>query len=564
MDTRLKHGTSASQKTKSNVKRWFAGGVLLTWVASILACSQGYVSGVELTQTAAANPSPVTASIPTHTRVPSEIPTRAPAVLPDPTDTKIPSDATTIVEAVPEDTPTLRFTPTHTRTSTPGPSPTARPPILYYAQAGDTLVSLSVHFGVTDGDITSPDPIATDGYIRPNQLLIIPDRLDLESTDPKDTVIPDSEVVDSPTAVNFDINTFVNEAGGYLSHYREYMSTGWNSGADVIKRVAVENSINPRLLLALVEYQSHWVYGQPESLAETDYPIGFIDLSKKDLYKQLSWAVEQLSIGYYGWQSGLLTQIEFANGSTVRLYPKANAGTVAVAYLFSRLYNSKEWANLLHSKDLGFPALYQKMYGNPWLRAQSVEPLFPADFSQPKLELPYPVGENWSFSGGPHPAWGPNGALAAVDFAPPSIASGCTESNEWVTASATGLVVRTGTGIVVVDLDGDGKEETGWVLLYLHIATKDRVQVGTWLSLNDRIGHPSCEGGLATGTHVHMARKYNGQWMLADGPIPMVLSGWRVHAGDAIYVGSMTRAGQKIVACTCGSFESRVMRFPDK
>ena len=455
--------------------------------------------------------------------------------------------------------PTRTITPT----ATAGPSPTPRPPILYYVQAGDTLPSLAIHFGVEVSDITSPDLLSDQGYLRPNQLLLIPDRLDIEATDPKEILIPDSEVVNSPSAVNFDINAFVNEAGGYMSKYREYMSTGWNSGADVVKRVAIENSINPRLLLAIVEYQSHWIYGQPANLAETDYPAGLVDINRKDLYKQLSWAVEQLSIGYYGWESGLVTVLEFNNGVSVRLWPKANAGTAAVAYLFSKLYNSHEWANTLNSKDMGFTALYQKMYGNPWLRAQTVEPLFPPDFTQPDLQLPYAVGESWSFSGGPHPAWGPHGALAAVDFAPPSVASGCIQSDAWVTASASGLVVRTGTGLVVLDLDGDGREETGWVLLYLHVAARERVKVGTWINQDDQLGHPSCEGGQATGTHVHIARKYNGQWMLADGPIPMVLSGWRVHAGNAEYIGSMTRGDAEVVACTCGSYESRVIRYKE-
>ncbi len=74
-----------------------------------------------------------------------------------------------------------------------------------------------------------------------------------------------------------------------------------------------------------------------------------------------------------------------------------------------------------------------------------------------------------------------------------------------------------------MDLDGDGNEETGWVIVYLHIATEGRVPVGTWLAQGDKIGHPSCEGGKSTGSHLHIVRKYNGEWVPADGP-PMPLS----------------------------------------
>jgi murein DD-endopeptidase MepM/ murein hydrolase activator NlpD len=197
------------------------------------------------------------------------------------------------------------------------------------------------------------------------------------------------------------------------------------------------------------------------------------------------------------------------------------------------------------------------------VRAQSVEPLYPPALTQPELILPFEMNRSWSFSGGPHGAWEHDGSYAALDFAPASSESGCQESSAWATASASGLVVRSGNGVVVLDLDGDGKEQTGWVLLYLHVSSDKRVPVGTWVDVGDRLGHPSCEGGMATGTHVHIARKYNGEWMAADGPIPFNLSGWEAHAGDAAYKGTLSRNGTTIEACTCGSAETVIRRTTD-
>jgi hypothetical protein len=94
----------------------------------------------------------------------------------------------------------------------------------------------------------------------------------------------------------------------------------------------------------------------------------------------------------------------------------------------------------------------------------------------------------------------------------------------------------------------------------LHIAAKDRVPLGTLLSVNDRIGHPSCEGGIATGTHVHMARKFNGEWMLAGGAVPFNLSGWIAHASDKPYIGILTKDDKVVTANTYGSFETQVKR----
>jgi hypothetical protein len=441
-------------------------------------------------------------------------------------------------------------------------SPTTTPinsgPLLYYTQAGDTLPVLAVRFGVQPEEITSPDLIPETSFINPNQLLIIPNRLS-NTTSPLH-LLPDSELVYSPSAMDFDANSFIEEAGGYLSEYHEYLgSTGESKGAQVLEMVALDNSINPRLLIALLEYQSSWVYGQPENFAKRDYPMGYIEFSQKDLLRQLKWAVNQLSIGYYDWREGRLTEIHFSDGAVARLSPELNAGTAALQYFFAQLYDSQGWIQVL-DPDNGFPALYAEMFGNPWLRAQTVEPLFPPDLTQPELALPFLIGPIWSYTGGPHGAWERDGSWAAVDFAPASTQSGCVESTSLVTASAPGLVVRSDRNIVVLDLDGDGNEQTGWAIIYLHIANKNRIPAGTWVETGDFLGYPSCEGGRATGTHTHIARKFNGEWMTADGPIPFVLSGWRVHAGLQPYKGTLTRGDQVVVASQVGAFTSRISR----
>ena len=488
----------------------------------------------------------------TQTAAPTKFPFDPPT--PEPTLNPIP-----ITQS--EGEPTLEPTPTQ---APDAPLPvTDNPPILYYTQAGDTLPVVAVRFGVDPAEITSPNPIPETSLISPNQLLIIPDRF--INTTPAEKILPDSEIVFGPSAMDFDINTFINEAGGYLSTYRDYLgSTGWTSGADIVWRVGLENSINPRLLLALLEYQSGWVYGQPTDLLHTDYPMGKVDISRKQLYLQLAWAVNELSTGYYGWREGLLTNIEFPDGvSTPRLAPELNAGSVALQYYLSKVYDTTGWIQSLDPKN-GLPGLYERMFGSPWARAQEVEPLIPAGMTQPRMILPFFIGQMWSYTGGPHGAWEKEGARAALDFAPASSIQGCSETWDWALAMAPGLVVRSGNGVVVIDLDGDGHEQTGWAVLYLHIATKDRIELGTWVETGDMIGHPSCEGGHATGRHIHIARKYNGEWIPADGPLPFVLSGWTVHAGSAPYLGTITRNGETVTASVFGSFESRIIRDRDE
>ena len=431
-------------------------------------------------------------------------------------------------------------------------------PILYYTQSGDVLPVIAARFGVDPSEIMSPEPLLEKSLLPPNQLLVIPHRLANTTSNLK--VLPDSEVVFSPSAIDFDIDAFVQSAGGYLSEYKAWLgSTQWTSGAQIIKRVAIENSINPRLLLALLEYQSGWVYGHPSNLALLDYPMGKIDLQKKGLYSQLTWAVNHLSTGYYGWREGLITEIKFTDGVTARLAPDQNAGTIALQYYLAQFFDTQQWIQAMDPEN-GLPALYEQMYGNPWIRALAVEPLYPPDLTQPDFILPFFAGQLWAYTGGPHGAWEKSGSRAALDFSPGRMKSGCVDSDAWVLAMAPGQVVRSENGVVLIDLDGDGYEQTGWAILYLHIATKGRIPIGTWVETGDLLGHPSCEGGVSTGTHVHIARKFNGEWIPASGPLPFILDGWVAFAGQNPYEGTLVKGDEIVYASIYGSGESRIIR----
>jgi hypothetical protein len=112
----------------------------------------------------------------------------------------------------------------------------------------------------------------------------------------------------------------------------------------------------------------------------------------------------------------------------------------------------------------------------------------------------------------------------------------------------------------MIDLDRDGDERTGWNVFYLHIATDGRVPLGTIVKQGDRIGRPSCEGGSATGTHIHLARKYNGEWMPAEGIgngiLAFNLEGWVARNGSQPYLGTMVRNALVVTACTCSNAKS--------
>lgn len=374
-------------------------------------------------------------------------------------------------------------------------------------------------------------------------------------------LIPDSEVVFSASAADFDTTAYLDQAGGFLGTYRQYlMITAWTDAPAVIDMVAIENTINPRLLVALLEYQCGCVLGMTDlDPDEFTSAMGARQALRQDLYGQLIWTIHELSDGYYGWKDGTLTEISFSDGTIMRPESDLNAGSFALMYLFSLLYEGEAWEQAINPKD-GFPALYEQMFGNSWERATLVEPLIPANTTQPELTLPFEPGVKWAYTGGPHKSYENNGPRAALDFAPPSDAKGCLPSREWVTAMADGLIVRSDMGIVVQDLDGDGNEHTGWNLVYVHVGSDERVPVGTYLNSGEPVGHPSCEGGRATGTHVHIIRKLNGEWIPADGPLPFVMDGWTAHAGEENYLGTLTRGDEIIISSIVSTGTSHIIR----
>lgn len=458
----------------------------------------------------------------------------------------------------PTEVPTASSTPLALPTATALSSPSPAPPFIYTAQSGDTIASLAVRFGVDPSEIASPQDIPA-GLINEGQIFTIPNVVG--ETSPRDWLIPDTEVVYSPSTIGFDATEFVDPFEGYIASYRQYLPAQWHGGGQVVERVALENSLNPRMLLSLLQYQSNWVLGQPTEESDIEYPMGYKVPQQHGLYQQLTWAAKQLMTGYFGWREGRLTELAFRDGTRLRIAPDLNAGTVAIQYFFSQLYTYEDWLDIV-DKDTGYAFTHAAMFPDPWVRAAQAGPMFPPNLSQPALSLPFFGTQIWFYTAGPHGAWEREDSMAALDFAPSSVLPGCSDSTYWVTASAPGLVVRSSPGTVVVDMDGDGNEQTGWVILYLHVE-HDSPKVGDWVDRGDRLGHPSCEGGAATATHLHTARKYNGEWIAAGGPVPFVLSGWTAQNGAAAYLGTLVRDGKTITACTCSGPDSQISHSPD-
>ncbi|HMB22198.1 MAG TPA: LysM peptidoglycan-binding domain-containing protein [Anaerolineales bacterium] len=450
--------------------------------------------------------------------------------------------------------------------STPVPAPTSGRPeykpgelVEYTAQNGDTLPALAARFNTTVEEIRTANPIV------PQEATTMPPGLPMKIPiyylplwGTAYQSIPDHAFVNGPGQVGFSTSAFVASTSGWLKNYRTYAGDKKRTGAEVVDYVALNYSISPQLLLALLEYQTG-ALTNPEQPGGK-YILGFRRVNYEGPYLQLVIAANALNNGYYSWRAGKLTEIELLDETLFRPDPWQNAGSVALQYYFSRLYAGDKYYGSIGPEGLAH--VYQTFFGDPWVASVTV---LPGSLQQPAFLFPFPGGQAWTYTGGPHTGWGKGEPYSAVDFAPPAEHSGCFEARQenYSIAMADGLVVRSDTDGLMLDLDKDGDERTGWVIFYLHLAAERRASLGTELHAGEKIGYPSCEGGEVTGTHVHIARKYNGEWILADGPLAFNMNGWLAHNGREAYKGTLTRGALTITACECSDIQSQVISDAD-
>jgi LasA protease len=502
-----------SRDLKQMLKLGFGIGL---WLLSTIACARAF-----------------------PTQAISQSPFNPPATLPSPTENPTQTSPLQVIETTqsqPGDSPTPDI---------PRSLPTMRTnPETYVIQAGDTLGAIANLYEISLASLEAANPnVNPYGLVIGSALTIPVPPPQAEGSNFK--IIPDSELVYSPSSAKFNIGEFISEKNGYLNSYSEKVDGEYTSGSSIVQRIASEYSVNPRLLLAVLEYQSHWITS-PNPAGETlDYPLRFYDLNQvgSGLFFQLSWAANQLNHGFYLWMINSVSHWIIKDGGLVPVAPTLNAGTAGVQSLMATLYPRSGW-DIAVSQG-GLFATYSDLFGSPFQYA--IDPLLPENLSQPSMILPLERGKTWYFTSGPHSAWGDQAAWAALDFAPPE-PLGYQTSPSWVLAVADGIITRSMNGEVVLDLEGDG-EQAGWSVLYLHIASEEQIPDGTPVKTGDRIGHPSSVGGYSSGTHLHVARRYNGVWIAADGDLPFILDGWVSQGSNNIeYDGFLIKGNQSVEA----------------
>jgi murein DD-endopeptidase MepM/ murein hydrolase activator NlpD len=477
---------------------------------------------------------------------PLEVTDPATAVLvPEQTETQGESEE----EPTPQVDPTPTLKPSYAGTPTPDPTHEVSDEnsaffLNHIVAFGETLFYIANLYNSSVEELQEINSLEDNDILAAGQELKVPGGL-IEFTSSL-KLIPDSELVYGPAAFDFDSKSFIENQAGYLSSYLEEVEGQELTGAQIVQLVADRFSVNPRLLLAILEHRSRWLtLSNPQ---DDGFPMGFMEEGYEGLYQQLSWAANKVNLGYYGRSEG---GIDFINLDEVRYLfaPDINDATAGLQLLYASYpeFSIDQW-----QRDIGRSGLYNtysRLFGNPF--SYTVDPLWPFDLEQPPLLLPFVTGDTWYFTGGPHGGWASGSGWAALDFSPSDGKSTCETSQYWVVAVADGVIARSDHGATVLDLDGDGYAGTGWAITYMHIAKEDQIPVGSVVEAGDVIGRPSCEGGFSNATHLHISRTYNGRWVSADGDIPFSMGGWVSQGLNREYDGLLIRGEEIKEACEC-------------
>lgn len=290
-------------------------------------------------------------------------------------------------------------------------------------------------------------------------------------------------------------------------------------------------SVSPALLLTLADMEMGVLSaGQP-----TRAPQTFADWFRQRAMILSRWFYD----AYYG----IAGAPNRPSPGGERVPPAGNAATYALRnYFFTHVYGGGEPVAALAAWEELLQRRYAATFGPPLGGKARLAPPTPADWQKlPALRLPWPGGEVWHLTGGPHNFDGSKRLpLSGVDFQPAE-STGCNPpiaAEDWVVASAPGLTIDYQTHWVKLDHDGDGEAATGWQTVYGHLAY--RIPDGAWVREGWRLGSPSCLGGYAGGVHVHFGVKYENVWQ----PVEAVrLSGWAFERGEEAYEGGMVREG---------------------
>ena len=141
----------------------------------------------------------------------------------------------------------------------------------YIVQPNDTLGKIANRYSVPLSSIIENNLIENPDYVEIGQTLHIPPP-ELKPVGPDFKIIPDSELVNGPYSTVVDLDAWLQDNQYHFAYSEEIFDRTF-TGIEITHRIARDYSINPRLLLAILEYRSGWVTELRDQDNLSNYPI---------------------------------------------------------------------------------------------------------------------------------------------------------------------------------------------------------------------------------------------------------------------------------------------------
>ncbi|MDP4985646.1 M23 family metallopeptidase [Pseudoalteromonas tunicata] len=295
---------------------------------------------------------------------------------------------------------------------------------------------------------------------------------------------------------------------------------------EVILHWAGYSSVNPKLLIALIELQSQLISTPDE--ANVEQPLKGLS-NEVGFDKQVKDIALQLSARFYAFEQAL-------SDNKISQLQSNTPATLALQSLFSASEQQTEQTNQpAQSKFNQLLSSYAQIsngesllidINNRQLAASEQASIQAASFY---MSFPWPSGSAW-YSGGAHSNTGSGYPFSSLDFNNGS--GGWGSNTPWVQASHGGQVTRYSACNIRVT------HSSGYATSYYHMDnvqynTGDVISAGAWLGrYANNYSAALCEGGQSSGPHVHWSLLYNGRFISLQNAY---ISGYRVDVGNSNY-----------------------------
>ena len=348
------------------------------------------------------------------------------------------------------------------------------------------------------------------------------------------SLVSDGQFVWGPNVGDFDIGAFLDDQGSPLAAY-----------APDIELWASYSSVNPKVLIAILELRYGWVSGFSDSITGDEMRSTIEDTAMglaSTFYEHMhTWGALRPAFSPV---PAIGPSVLLLDGSVASLDPSLSSGTVALVTAMAEEISPAGYESKFAGVTRDFSTVFGAMFpeSDPLDTTKEIVPLNAPP--EGLFQLPFPLGAEWVASG-PHSwnggSWPP--PFSSIDFftgggscaAPP---------NQYAVAAAYGTVNRPYGYSCWLEID----HGNGWTTSYYHLSS---LYSGAPIGRNGKVGTIACEtcaGGFATGPHVHFSLKYNGAYVSLEG---VDFSGWTVHAGSVPYnSGSFERDGTVLNAYT--------------